>query len=43
MIIAKRKSYGNTVAVYYCNSDFLIKKYDCKVPLMYCGMFIDVF
>lgn len=41
MIIQKRKSYGNTVAVYYCTSEFLIKKYKGEVPLIYCGMYIE--
>lgn len=42
MIIAKHKSYGGTVAVYYCNSNYLIKKFNGKVPLMYCGFYLEV-
>lgn len=42
MIIHKRKSYGNTTIVYYCNSEFLIENYKGEVPLMYCGFYIEV-
>lgn len=39
MIINKVNGYGNTVRIYYCTSDFLIKKYNGDVPLMYCGSY----
>lgn len=42
MIISKRKSYGDTTVVYYCNSELLIKKYNGNVPLMYCGFYLEV-
>lgn len=42
MIVSKRKSYGGTTIVYYCNSDLLIKKYNGNVPLFYCGFYIEV-
>ena len=42
MIIAVKKSYGNTYRVYTCSSEFLISKYKGDVPLMYCGSYTSV-
>lgn len=42
MFVFKRKSYGDTVAVHYCTSEILIKKFGVDLPLMYCGMYIEV-
>lgn len=43
MIITKKQSFGFTLCVYYCTNEQILEYFDNKVPLIYCGVDIEVF